>query len=48
MTDQQRADSIGAFGNPVAQTPNLDAMLAKIADDNQISSVHATYCTEAD
>jgi arylsulfatase A-like enzyme len=26
MTDQQRADSIGAFGSPVAQTPHLDAL----------------------
>ena len=29
MSDQQRADSIGAFGNPVAQTPNLDALAAR-------------------
>jgi arylsulfatase A-like enzyme len=27
-TDQQRADSIGAYGNPVCQTPNLDALAA--------------------
>ena len=26
MTDQQRADSLGAFGNAVARTPNLDAL----------------------
>jgi arylsulfatase A-like enzyme len=26
MTDQQRADSVGAFGNPVAQTPHIDAL----------------------
>jgi arylsulfatase A-like enzyme len=25
-TDQQRADTIGAYGNPVCQTPNLDAL----------------------
>lgn len=25
-TDQQRADTIGAFGNPVIRTPNLDAL----------------------
>jgi arylsulfatase A-like enzyme len=26
MTDQQRADSVGAFGNAAAQTPHLDAL----------------------
>ncbi len=25
-TDQQRADSLGAYGNPVCQTPNLDRL----------------------
>jgi arylsulfatase A-like enzyme len=29
MTDQQRWDSVGAFGNPVVQTPNLDALAAR-------------------
>jgi len=28
-TDQQRADSIGAYGNPVCQTPNLDRLAAE-------------------
>src|SRR6516225_5331945 len=28
-TDQQRADSIGAYGNPVCQTPNLDRLAAQ-------------------
>jgi len=28
MTDQQRLDSIGAYGNPVARTPHLDALAA--------------------
>lgn len=28
MTDQQRMDSIGAYGNPVVRTPNLDALAA--------------------
>lgn len=28
MPDQLRADCVGAFGNPVAQTPNLDAFAA--------------------
>src|SRR6476646_10262885 len=27
FTDDQRADSIGALGNPVAKTPNLDALV---------------------
>jgi arylsulfatase A-like enzyme len=29
MTDQQRADSVGAFGNPAVQTPHLDALAAR-------------------
>jgi arylsulfatase A-like enzyme len=29
MTDQQRADSVGAFGNPLASTPHLDALCAR-------------------
>lgn len=28
MTDQQRADALGCAGNPVIQTPNLDALAA--------------------
>jgi arylsulfatase A-like enzyme len=28
-TDQQRADSIGAYGNPVCRTPNLDRLAAE-------------------
>jgi arylsulfatase A-like enzyme len=28
-TDQQRADTIGAYGNPVCQTPNLDRLAAQ-------------------
>jgi arylsulfatase A-like enzyme len=28
-TDQQRADTIGAYGNPVCQTPNLDRLAAE-------------------
>src|SRR5438105_727242 len=27
-TDQQRADSIGAYGNPVCRTPHLDTLAA--------------------
>lgn len=29
MPDQQRADAVGAFGNPVVRTPNLDALAAR-------------------
>ncbi len=29
MPDQLRADAVGAFGNPVAQTPNIDALAAR-------------------
>jgi len=29
MVDQQRADCVGAFGNPVVQTPNIDALASR-------------------
>ncbi len=29
MTDQQRADSVGAFGNPIARTPHIDALASR-------------------
>ena len=29
MPDQLRADSVGAFGNPIVQTPNIDALAAR-------------------
>jgi arylsulfatase A-like enzyme len=29
QTDQQRWDSVGAYGNPVVQTPHLDALAAR-------------------
>ena len=28
MTDQQRADTIGALGNPIIQTPALDRLVS--------------------
>ncbi len=41
MTDQQRADSIGAFGSPVARTPNLDALAARGMRFTQAFSQHS-------
>jgi arylsulfatase A-like enzyme len=29
MPDQLRADAVGAFGSPVAQTPVIDALAAR-------------------
>ena len=29
MPDQQRADAVGAFGNPTVQTPNIDALAGR-------------------
>jgi arylsulfatase A-like enzyme len=29
MPDQLRADAVGAFGNPVVRTPNIDALAAR-------------------
>ncbi|MCB0980502.1 MAG: sulfatase-like hydrolase/transferase, partial [Ilumatobacter sp.] len=29
MPDQLRADAVGAFGNPVARTPHIDALAAR-------------------
>lgn len=29
ITDQHKADHLGAYGNPIVKTPNLDALAAK-------------------
>src|SRR5690349_23450657 len=46
MTDQQRADSIGAFGNPVAATPHLDALAARGVRFTQAYSQHSA-CSQS-
>jgi arylsulfatase A-like enzyme len=46
MTDQQRADSIGASGNPVARTPNFDALAARGTRCAQAFSQHSA-CSQS-
>lgn len=46
MTDQQRADSIGAFGNPVARTPHLDAFADRGVRFLQAYSQHSA-CSQS-
>ena len=46
MTDQQRADSLGAFGSPVAQTPHLDAFAARGVRFDQAYSQHSA-CSQS-
>jgi arylsulfatase A-like enzyme len=46
MTDQQRADSVGAFGNPAAHTPHLDALAARGTRFAQAYSQHSA-CTQS-
>jgi arylsulfatase A-like enzyme len=45
-TDQQRADSIGAFGNPVARTPHLDALAARGVRFEQAWAQHSA-CSQS-
>ncbi len=46
MTDQQRADSIGAFGNPVASTPHIDALAARGVRFERAYSQHSA-CSQS-
>jgi arylsulfatase A-like enzyme len=46
MTDQQRADSIGAFGNLAARTPNLDAFAARGVRFDEAYSQHSA-CSQS-
>jgi arylsulfatase A-like enzyme len=41
MPDQLRADCVGAFGNPVVQTPNLDALAARGTSFRQAWGQHS-------
>jgi arylsulfatase A-like enzyme len=46
MTDQQRVDSIGAFGNAVAKTPHLDALASSGMRFTQAYSQHSA-CSQS-
>lgn len=46
MTDQQRADSIGAFGNAAASTPNIDTLAARGVRFDQAFGQHPA-CSQA-
>ena len=41
MPDQLRADAVGAFGNPIARTPNIDALAARGTLFRQAFSQHS-------
>jgi arylsulfatase A-like enzyme len=41
MPDQLRADCVGAFGNPVVQTPNIDALAARGALFSEAYAQHS-------
>ena len=49
MPDQLRADAVGAFGNPVARTPHIDALAAdgvegEIAEDAAAATALIERC----
>ena len=44
MTDQQRYDCVGANGNPIIKTPNLDALVKKSANFSNVF-VQSPVCT---
>lgn len=46
MTDQQRADSIGAFGSPIAVTPHIDALAARGVRFDQAFGQHSA-CSQS-
>lgn len=46
MTDQQRADSIGAFGNATAHTPHIDTLAARGVRFTQAYSQHSA-CSQS-
>lgn len=46
MPDQLRADAVGAFGSPVAQTPNLDALADRGTRWTQAYSQHSV-CSQS-
>jgi arylsulfatase A-like enzyme len=46
MTDQQRGDSIGAFGNAVARTPHIDTLAARGMRFAQAYSQHSA-CSQS-
>ena len=46
MSDQQRADSVGAFGNAAARTPHLDALAERGTRFSQAYSQHSA-CSQS-
>ncbi len=46
MPDQLRADAVGAFGNPVVQTPNIDALAARGTRFTNAYAQH-TVCSQS-
>ena len=46
MSDQQRADSVGAFGNTIARTPHIDALAARGMRFTQAYSQHSA-CSQS-